>query len=150
MKTLTITEAKKNLRLKAMSYPKVSFSDIQQFTAEIVREFSPEQVILFGSYAKGTARPDSDVDLLVVVPGEFSGARMAAEIITRLKPTLPLEPIVRSSRQLKERLAMNDFFLREVMATGKKLYAAPHHRMDTKSRGRLGHSSPGTPSQEGA
>jgi uncharacterized protein len=86
-----------------MSYPIVSFSDIQQFTAEIVREFSPEQVILFGSYAQGTARPDSDVDLLVVVPGEFSGARMAAEIITRLKPTLPLELIVRSSRQLKER-----------------------------------------------
>ena len=115
-----------------------------------MREFSPEQVILFGSYAKGTARPDSDVDLLVVVPGEFSGARMAAEIITRLRPTLPLELIVRSSRQLKERLAMNDFFLREVMATGKELYAAPHHRVDTKSRGRLGHSSPGTPSQEGA
>jgi hypothetical protein len=26
---------------------------------------------------------------------------------------------------------MNDFFLCEVMATGKKLYAAPHHRVDT-------------------
>ena len=42
---------------------------------------------------------------------------------------------MRSSRQLKERLAMNDFFLREVMATGKKLYAAPHHRMDTERIG---------------
>lgn len=82
-------------------------------------------MILFGSYAKGTARPDSDVDLLVVMPGEVSGVRVTAEIITRLKPTLPLELIVRSSRQLRERLAMNDFFLREVIATGKELYAAP-------------------------
>jgi predicted nucleotidyltransferase len=105
----------------------VAFSDIQRFAAEIASEFAPEQVILFGSYAKGTARPDSDVDLLVVMPGEVSGARVAAEIITRLKPTLPLELIVRSSRQLRERLAMNDFFLREVLATGKKLYAAPRH-----------------------
>jgi len=105
----------------------VTFSDIQQFAAEIAREFAPEQVILFGSYAKGTAGPDSDVDLLVVMPGEVSGVRVAAEIIRRLKPALPLELIVRSSRQLRERLAMNDYFLREVVATGKELYAAPHH-----------------------
>jgi predicted nucleotidyltransferase len=105
----------------------VAFSHIQQFAAEIAREFAPEQVILFGSYARGTAGPDSDVDLLVVMPGEVSGARVAAEIITRLKPTLPLELIVRSSRQLRERLAMNDYFLREVVTTGKELYAAPRH-----------------------
>ncbi len=105
----------------------VAFSEIQQFADAIAREFEPEQVILFGSYAKGNAGPDSDVDLLVVMPSEVSGARVAAEIINRLKPTLPLELIVRSSRQLRERLAMNDFFLREVMTTGKKLYAAPHH-----------------------
>lgn len=105
----------------------VALSDIQRFAAEIAREFGPDQVILFGSYARGTAGPDSDVDLLVVMPGEVSGARMAAEIITRLKPTLPLELIVRSSRQLRERLAMNDYFLQEVISTGKKLYATPHH-----------------------
>ena len=105
----------------------VAFSSIQRFAAEIAREFGPEQVILFGSYAKGTAGPDSDVDLLVIMPGEVSGARVAAEIITRLKPTLPLELIVRSSRQLRERLAMNDYFLQEVLTTGKKLYAASHH-----------------------
>jgi predicted nucleotidyltransferase len=105
----------------------VEFSEIQQFADEIAREFAPEQVILFGSYAKGNARPDSDVDLLVIMPADVSGARVAAEIINRLKPTLPLELIVRSSRQLRERLAMNDFFLRDVMTTGKELYAAPHH-----------------------
>ncbi len=105
----------------------VTLTEIQQFATEIAREFGPDQVILFGSYARGTAGPDSDVDLLVVMPGEVSGARVAAEIITRLKPTLPLELIVRSSRQFRERLAMNDYFLREVVSTGKKLYAAPHH-----------------------
>ncbi|MBT0664118.1 nucleotidyltransferase domain-containing protein [Geobacter pelophilus] len=105
----------------------VSFSDIQQFAADVAREFSPEKVILFGSYAVGSAREESDVDLLVVMPGEDSGARVAADIITRLKPTLPVELIVRSSRQIRERLAMNDFFLREIVTTGKELYAAPHH-----------------------
>ena len=105
----------------------VSYSDIEKFSAELAREFLPERVILFGSYAAGTAGDESDVDLLVVMPGDVSGARVAADIITRLKPTLPVELIVRSAHQLEERLALGDFFLRDVMATGKELYAAPHH-----------------------
>jgi predicted nucleotidyltransferase len=105
----------------------VAFSDIQKFVADVAREFLPEKVILFGSYATGSARAESDVDLLVVMPADVSGARVAADIITRLKPTLPVELIVRSSRQINERLALNDFFLREIMTTGKELYAAPHH-----------------------
>lgn len=103
----------------------VAIKDIQEFAAEVAREFSPEKVILFGSYATGNAGPESDVDLLVVMPGEASGVRVAAEIITRLKPDLPVELIVRSSRQIRERLALNDFFLRDILATGKELYAAP-------------------------
>ncbi len=105
----------------------IAFTDIQKFAADVAREFLPEKVILFGSYASGSAGVESDVDLLVVMPEDVSGARVAVEIITRLKPTLPIELIVRSSRQIKERLALNDFFLREIMATGKELYAAPHH-----------------------
>ena len=34
---------------------------------DIVREFTPLQVILFGSHAYGTPTEDSDVDLLVVM-----------------------------------------------------------------------------------
>lgn len=105
----------------------VAFTDIQKFAADLAHEFLPERVILFGSYARGNASAESDVDLLVVMPGDVSGARVAADIIKLLKPTLPVELVVRSSRQIKERLALNDFFLREIIATGKELYAAPHH-----------------------
>jgi predicted nucleotidyltransferase len=44
---------------------------IQEMVRRIVEKFDPVQVILFGSYARGTAGPDSDVDLLVVMP--FTG-----------------------------------------------------------------------------
>jgi predicted nucleotidyltransferase len=37
-----------------------------------VEKFHPEQVILFGSHARGEAGPDSDVDLLIVM--DFEGA----------------------------------------------------------------------------
>jgi len=41
---------------------------IHAMVRRIVRQFRPERVILFGSHARGEAGPDSDVDLLVVMP----------------------------------------------------------------------------------
>ncbi len=46
---------------------------IKRMVKRIVERFHPEQVILFGSHARGTAGPDSDVDLLVVM--SFAGSR---------------------------------------------------------------------------
>jgi predicted nucleotidyltransferase len=40
---------------------------IQEMVRRIVDLFQPEKVILFGSHARGTAGPDSDVDLMVVM-----------------------------------------------------------------------------------
>ena len=47
---------------------------IGKMVRRIVRKFHPEKIILFGSYARGTAGPDSDVDLLVVMP--VAGTRL--------------------------------------------------------------------------
>lgn len=42
---------------------------LQEMTGVIVREIKPRRIILFGSYARGDARPDSDLDFLVVEGG---------------------------------------------------------------------------------
>jgi uncharacterized protein len=39
---------------------------LDQVVQQIVRVLDPEKIILFGSWARGEAGPDSDVDLLVV------------------------------------------------------------------------------------
>jgi HEPN domain-containing protein len=41
---------------------------LDRMVATLVERFDPDQIILFGSYARGTAGPDSDIDLLVVMP----------------------------------------------------------------------------------
>ena len=46
----------------------VSRRAIKRFADEVARRFKPEKIILFGSYAYGQPTPDSDVDLLVVMP----------------------------------------------------------------------------------
>ena len=41
---------------------------MQAFTRQLVERFAPEQIILFGSQARGDGRWDSDADILVVMP----------------------------------------------------------------------------------
>ena len=53
---------------------------IDEMIRRIVERFHPEQIILFGSYARGQAGPDSDVDLLVVMAVSGSKRKLAVEI----------------------------------------------------------------------
>ena len=52
----------------------VQMKDIQEVAERIVREFKPDRIILFGSYARGAAGVDSGVDLLVILPFEGMGS----------------------------------------------------------------------------
>ena len=54
---------------------------IDRMVKRIVKEFDPEQVILFGSQPRGDAGPDSDVDLLVVM--DFEGSKLEKRIEIR-------------------------------------------------------------------
>lgn len=53
---------------------------IQDMVGRIVNRFHPHKIILFGSHARGDAGPESDVDLLVVMPVEGSRRKTAVEI----------------------------------------------------------------------
>jgi predicted nucleotidyltransferase len=102
---------------------------IVRLCAVIAREFQPEKIILFGSWAYGKPDTDSDIDLLVVMPFEGSPFRQAGTILHRVIQAvgvLPLDLLVRTAEQLDERLAMGDGFVREILERGKVLYEADH------------------------
>jgi len=104
----------------------VEMKKIEDLTLQIVREFNPERIILFGSYAYDRASDDSDVDLLVVLPFEGKPVRKAIEIRNKINARMPLDLIVRTPEQLAERLAQNDWFMREIVERGCTLYEANH------------------------
>jgi uncharacterized protein len=95
---------------------------IRNFVGEIARQFKPQRVVLFGSYAYGRPGPDSDVDLLVIMPHKGHPAIQAAEIRKRIHAGFPVDLIVRSPREIRRRLAMDDFFITEILGQGKTLY----------------------------
>jgi predicted nucleotidyltransferase len=56
---------------------------IKDFGRRLVKEFKPRKVVLFGSYAYGKPSPDSDVDILVVMP--LNGSPVDKSVEMRLK-----------------------------------------------------------------
>jgi uncharacterized protein len=62
----------------------IAQATIGRMVKRIVKKFQPEQVILFGSHARGDAGADSDVDLLVVMDFEGSASAKGLEIVQAL------------------------------------------------------------------
>ena len=102
----------------------------------IAREFRPERIILFGSYARGTAKPDSDVDLLVVAR-TTRPLSLAGRILWSLAGQFPADILVRTPREMERAELDRDSFITEVLSTGEVLYAARRSRVGAKGRGRL-------------
>jgi predicted nucleotidyltransferase len=96
--------------------------DIKRLCFRIGQEFRPRRIILFGSYAYGKPSPDSDVDLLVVMPHHGRAIDKAIQIIGKLEHRFPIDLIVRSPSELRQRLKWNDFFLREATEKGVVMY----------------------------
>jgi predicted nucleotidyltransferase len=103
----------------------------------VAAEFKPARIIVFGSYAYGNATDDSDVDILVVVARGPDGCRKAAEISLRVEPSFPLDLLVRTWAVLEKRIALNDFFLQEIVTKGIAVYDAVDERVGQKGRKRL-------------
>jgi len=102
----------------------VAMNQIEEFGRRVGREFGAERVILFGSYAKGSAGPDSDVDILVIGPFEGRSVDRSVEIRLKLRPDFPMDLLVRTPEKVRERVEMGDAFMREILDRGVVLYEA--------------------------
>lgn len=96
---------------------------VREMVQRIVDNFRPLQVILFGSRARGTDRPDSDVDLLVVVDHAGDKRRLAIEIRRALRDApLAKDIVVSTPEELRRRGDAVGTILRPALMEGKVLY----------------------------
>jgi uncharacterized protein len=97
---------------------------IPTMVERIVREFEPVQILLFGSQARGEARWDSDVDLLVVLPSA-PDKHKAAVAIRRALRDIPVakDIIVSTPDEIARYGDMVGRILRAALREGTVLYA---------------------------
>lgn len=102
----------------------VAMNEIEGFGRRIGEEFGAEKVILFGSHLRGTASQDSDVDLLIVTSFKGRSVDKSVEIRLKLRPTFPVDLLVRTPERIRQRLEIGDQFIKDIIREGRILYEA--------------------------
>jgi len=99
---------------------------IAQMVLRIVERFDPERIILFGSAGRGEAGPDSDVDLLVVMPIQGSRREKAVEIGVAVNDNpVPKDIFVTTPEDFKWRKNIVGTIERPAAREGRLVYARP-------------------------
>lgn len=102
---------------------KTTVDRIEEMVRRIVERFQPEMIILFGSHARGTAGPDSDVDLLVVMKVSGGMRQQAMEIDMVLADVgLPKDVIVVTPEQMAKYRDLVGTIIRPALLEGKVVY----------------------------
>jgi predicted nucleotidyltransferase len=97
---------------------------IGEAVEKIVREYKPEKIILFGSWAWGKPGPDSDVDLFIIKKSRRKRRDRAGEVWDILFPhELPMDVLVYTPNEVEKRLAIEDCFVQDIVGKGEVLYA---------------------------
>ena len=89
----------------------------------LVRAVHPEQIILFGSQASGLARPDSDVDFLVVMPLTKARRRLEGDLHAALiDAELSKDIVVVTPEELIRFRDVPGTIVQPALATGRVVY----------------------------
>jgi len=91
--------------------------------ARIVETLQPDKIILFGSRARGDARPDSDYDILVIKESNEPRHRRDAPLYVALVGVdVPIDVMVYTPEEVEEWRAVPLAFVTTAVREGKVLY----------------------------
>ena len=96
---------------------------IPEITRRIVETSHPEKIILFGSYARGSFNADSDLDLLVIVPGVKRLRRESIRVRRALRGLLaPVDIVIATPDQIERLGNTNGLVYQTALREGRVLY----------------------------
>ena len=98
---------------------------INQLLPSIIALAKPLQVILFGSAAAGKAKPDSDLDFLIIIPDGKKPAIVTDRLNMQIRnKPMPCDFIVTTPATILRDKARPGGIYQTALAEGKELYAA--------------------------
>ena len=106
-----------------LTFPPVTDQLLIEVVGRILTIGCPIKIVLFGSHAKGRARPDSDLDLLIIEESDLPRYRRSGRYRRVLCGVFPAKDIVVwTPQEVDEWKAVPNAFISTVLAEGKLLY----------------------------
>jgi uncharacterized protein len=111
--------------MATFSEQKPSTEAIDKVVRKIVELVHPLSIILFGSSARGEAKPESDIDLMVVMPEGVHRRKTAQFLYQHISGIkTPFDIVVATPRDLEKHKNNVGLIYKSVMREGKEVYAA--------------------------
>ena len=96
---------------------------VERVVDRIARAVQPERIFLFGSRANGTARPDSDIDLVVLYSGPKSKRELSLDIHRLFPhPDFSMDLFVMRPEELQTQRHVANTLAREISERGIVCY----------------------------
>jgi len=108
--------------------------NIEDMKIEILKRLEPldlDKIILFGSYANGTAHQESDIDLYVVTKDDFIPQTFKENMDIKLKVSqkvkdlqkiIPIDIVTHTKKMHEKFITINSSFSRDILQNGIRLY----------------------------
>ena len=97
--------------------------EINKIKAKIIQRYQPEKIIIFGSFAWGKPGSDSDLDIFLLKKTKKTPRERRLEVgRILLDRRIPIDILVYTPREAKNRLELGDFFIEEIFKKGKLIY----------------------------
>jgi uncharacterized protein len=108
---------------QVVAFPPVTEELLQEAVRQILSVGSPEKIVLFGSWARGQARPDSDLDLLIIEESDLPRYRRAGRYRMALLGLFPAKDIVVwTPSEVALWRDVPNAFITAILAEGRVLY----------------------------
>lgn len=97
---------------------------LDRMVAVLVKEYRPEKIILFGSFASGVMHEGSDLDLVIIKDTSRRPIDRQVEVYGLVKPEVGVDLFIYTPQEFRDLESMGFSLVKEMVAKGKVLYEA--------------------------
>lgn len=97
-------------------------NELNTISRQLIKNYQPQKIILFGSFANGNPRSNSDLDLAIIKDTDKRFVDRLKDVASIIKSPVGTDVLIYTPQEWIELQKKGDYFVKEIINTGKIIY----------------------------